>query len=366
MRRRTLTTLIAGAAVGLAAAPAQADLIDLGPDLTQTGPSTVTFNDPNDVLWWAGTPGVEVPAQGEIRAIKIKGGTQQTAEQRARATAFDPNYDITHWLVLRPQPDGSLKVVSSSEDVRLPIVGMNGVTDQTITTIRQPQDNYRVCALPGDRVALASVGGYVPTNDAAGRPVAGFERGLPYQVFARTPQSSVNEFLGGGMIPLDSTVRGTELQGAQLNMQAVLGTGTDSRATCNPAGTPSTPGGGGGGGGPTTPAVKVPMASPLMRKRTLGKDRKVPVSVTCRADGGPCSGTIELRVHKKRIALGKYAGLAPGKTGTYKVKLSKKGVYYVNADSDRKMLTTVVVQATGGRSAGGKMYILPRKAKRAK
>lgn len=225
MTRRLLPGLAVGVAVAAAAVPAQAAETRIGPDLEETGPASVALRDGNDTFWWDTAPGIKVRKQGEIRAIRIKGGTVQDEAARRLAVEFDPNYDITHWIVLR-KIDGVFRPVANSEDVRLPIIGMQGVTRDTVTELRQPQDTYRVCAKPGDRVALASVGGFVPNV---------FGRGLPYQVFARTPGRSIYQWRAGGNpnIQLGKTkVRPERKGGLQLQMQAVLGTGKDARYTC--------------------------------------------------------------------------------------------------------------------------------------
>jgi hypothetical protein len=223
MIRHLLALLAFAALLLVAAGPAQARLIDIGPDLANTPPATIALSDPNDVVWWDGAPGIRVRQKGEIRAIKIKGGTVQSAAARRAARAADRNYDIAHWIVLRKKA-GTWRAVSSSEDVRLPILGRNGIGEGNVSIIRQPKDQYRVCARKGDRVALAGVGGYV---------AGAFDQGLPFQVFSPVASAVTQQFRAGGLIRFNTTkLRARPKQGVQLQMQAVLGTGKDARPTC--------------------------------------------------------------------------------------------------------------------------------------
>ncbi len=364
MNRLRLPTIVLATTLAAAAtaAPAHAAEVVIGSDLSQ--PATVALSDGNDTFYWQGSKpaGITVPVQGEVRAIKIKGGTVQTPEQTTHAKATDPDYDIFQWVVLRPQGDGTYRTVVTSERNVAPVIGRGGVDENTITTLRQPQDNARICTKPGDVVAAATVGGYVASDRGTQN---GFDKGLPYQMFARSGTSSLFEFRAGGAVQEGVTpVIGSEMNGVELLMQAVIGTGPDARFSCQTpeeqkgAAGPGGGGGGGGGGGAAQPLP--PMATPLLKARRLTKKGTVPVNLTCRAEGTDCAGTIELRAHKKTIGKRKYV-LAKGASGVFAVKLTKRGKRFVKVASKKKLRTAVVVTATGGRKASGIFNIRPVK-----
>jgi hypothetical protein len=102
------------------------------------------------------------------------------------------------------------------------------------------------------------------------------------------------------------------------------------------------------------------MATPLARSRRLSKKGTIPVNLTCRKEGTACTGTIELRAHKKRIGLKKYA-LTPGAAGVFQVRLTKQGKRFVKVASAKKLRTAIVVTASGGRKAGATINIRPFK-----
>ncbi len=336
-----------------AAAPAsaQADRTTIGSDLKAD--ATIAASDPNDIAFWPGSGGadlgIEVPVRGEAIAFRLKGGTVQTKSERARAEAFDPDYDLMHFQVLHPQGDGTFQATSTSEDYVAPVIGVNASKD---TVKEWLADTSRLCVEPGDRISLSEVGGYVPYI---------FGNGLRYQTFGQVGSATTNEFRAGGMIAEDRTaLEPTPVRGRELLLQVVIGSGQDARWTCQtPAQRAATAE---QSSGPKAPRVLPPMARPSLKTRRLDKRGRVPMTVRCRAAGTDCAGTIELRAHKRRIGRARYA-LVKGASSTFRVKLTRRGRRDVRRASAGKLRTAAVVRARGGRKASGLFHIKPRRAR---
>lgn len=365
--RHALALLAAVAGTAALATPAHADRVTIGSDLS--APATVALSDPNDVVFWPSEqPGsVDVPVKGQAIIMEMKGGTVQSSGGPLNG---DAKYDILHFMVLRPT-GGGWQVKWTSRDLKAPIIGKNGVGENTVTPYTAGAHNP-LCVEPGDRIAMAEVGGFDGGN---GIVLPHFGNGLPYQVFGAVPSSTTHVFAAGGMIHTDDVFgksRTAQRAGTELLLRVTIGTGPSARYTCGgsaptdsdpgllaeePAQPPASPGGGSGSSGPK---VLVPMASPLLKSRRLDKKGRVPINLTCRATGTDCSGTIELRAHKKRIGHRTYA-LARGASGVFTVKLTKTGRHYVKVASSKELRTAVVVLADGGRKAGGTFNIRPAK-----
>jgi hypothetical protein len=319
---------------GMALAPASANAarVTIGSDLS--APATVARSDPNDIVFWHAahpTTAIDVPVAGQAIIMRVKGGTVQP-----RGSSQYPNYDLMHFVVLRPQPDGTWRTTATSVDQRMPVIG-RGADPNTVSTFTSINP---LCVQPGDRIGLASVGGFDPQL---------FPDGLPYQVFAPSPGAITSEFRAGGMIEENKTVvRGERVADAELLMQIVIGTGSSARPTCGgtaPSGSdpgllpePSDP------IPPPQPAAK-PRAFVVASSRAARLRRgKVRLAVRCGA-GASCNGALELRARGRRIGRARYA-LGAGATRPVAVTISGAG--------RRLVRRTGRLRATARVTAGGR------------
>jgi hypothetical protein len=303
----TWTGLAAIVALALVPASAHGARVTIGSDLA--APATVARYDPNDIVFWhAGltSAAIDVPVAGQAIIMRVKGGTQQP-----RGGSQNPNYDLTKFVVLRPQPDGTWRTTATSVDHKLPVIG-RGADANTISTFTSV---WPLCVQPGDRIGLVSVGGF----DAQL-----FPNGLPYQVFAPAAGAATSEFRAGGAIEQERTVvRGARVADTELLMQVVVGTGSSARPTCGgtaPSG--SDPGQLPDPGDPVPPpqsadrprAFVVPPSGAARMRRG-----KVRLAVRCGA-GADCAGRLELRARGRRLGRSRYR-LPAGATRKVAVKL---------------------------------------------
>jgi hypothetical protein len=217
------------------------------------------------------------------------------------------------------------------------VIGQGADAD-TVTTFTSV---YPLCVQPGDRIGLATVGGF----DAKL-----FPSGLPYQVFGAVPGSTANEYRAGGAIDEGRTVvRGKPVDDTELLLQVVIGTGKSARPTCGgtaPSGSdpglqPDPPPPPVGGGGAPKATVSKPARAPKVRRG------KVALRVRCAAAAN-CSGALELHARGRRIGRTRYA-LAAGATGTVRVKLTRAGRRFVR--SAGRLRVSARVTAGGKRTA---------------
>ena len=303
--------IVAGVIAGLALTPAaaQAARVTIGSDLA--APATVARSDPNDIVFWHTshpTAAVDVPVAGQAIIMRVKGGTVQP-----RGGSQDPLYDIMHFVVLRPQPDGTWRTTATTVEHKLPVIG-RGANENTVSTYTSVNP---LCVQPGDRIGLASVGGFDPQL---------FPEGLPYQVFAPMPGANAAEFRAGGMINENQTVvRGAPLPDTELLMQIVVGTGSSARPTCGgtaPSG--SDPG--------LLPEPSEPAPAPAGRPRAFvvppsgaARMRRGNVRLTVRCGAGAaCAGALEVRARGRRLGRSSYQ-LPAGATRKVAVRLSGSG-----------------------------------------
>jgi hypothetical protein len=296
---------------GLALVPAsaQAGRVTIGSELS--GAATVARSDANDIVFWHAahpTAAIDVPVAGQAIIMRVKGGTVQP-----RGGSQYPNYDLMHFVVLRPQPDGTWRTTATSVDHRMPVIG-RGADASTVSTYTSVNP---LCVQPGDRIGLASVGGFDPQL---------FPNGLPYQVFAPAAGATTSEFRAGGAIEENRTVvRGDRLADTELLMQIVVGTGDSARPTCGgtaPSG--SDPGLLPEPSDPTPQPAAKPRAFVVAPARALRLRRgKVRLPVRCGA-GADCAGALELRTRATRIGRARYQ-LAAGATRKVAVTLTGAG-----------------------------------------
>jgi hypothetical protein len=161
-----------------------------------------------------------MPASGQILAIRLKGSAIQAPGDLA-----GPLTQI-HFSVLRPQADGSVKVIVTSQPFNIPVGG-----DPNQVTTYNPTN---LCAAAGDYLALSTEGGFDPVF---------YPKGVPYQVLAKVPGSQIRSYSKHNGVMNGAQFTGTPTADQELLMQWDLGTGNKGTALC-PGGTKGGAGGG--------------------------------------------------------------------------------------------------------------------------
>jgi hypothetical protein len=338
MRRMVRWGVLLGllATAGVPAA-AHAERYTIGSDLSAA--ATLSNPHPVDTAFWptslASGAQFTSPVKGQAIIVRLKGSI-------APVPGGAKPFDLIHFQTLRPQSDGSMKVIVSSEDdYHLPVGGdPNQVNTWTSSFL---------CVEKGDVIAFANSGGY---------DFNGYPNGVTYQVFGSVPGSSVAFFTGEHQDLNGDVFRCTSIPGQELLMQVVVGTGGDARPFCGGTSTHPNPGafppasdggsgGGGGGGGGTTPGgtAKVPKQKLRVRKG------RMKVKVSCA--GGPCSDTLLVSYKGDKVASRRFK-LSSGASATYTLKLTKFG---------RKLLRKNHGRSTVKLAAGGpSVRIIMRRA----
>jgi hypothetical protein len=218
-----LTAALAALALALPAA-SSADVVTFGSDLKAPANIVEPHNGihPNyggvwfgaDTAFWNGKlangSDPRVPLDGQITELRVKGialsGPNWAPNPRA----------LVHFQVLRPQPDGNLKVDLTSGGVDWPIGG----DQQQITSYRP----INLCARRGDYVDFNTWGGHEWRWDTLG--------GIPMQVFSRVSGSSMDWYEKDQGTNNGDTLFGRTRQGVELLLQATIATGPDATDTC--------------------------------------------------------------------------------------------------------------------------------------
>ncbi len=319
--RPRLAVAIAASAL-LAPAGAQAATTTFGSDLTAAASLNTTNNVPpmnhsgSDTSLWNVALGngsnPAAPTAGQILQVKLKG----CAEQAAGDPAPDRNI---HIITLRPQEDGSFKVMYSATDLQghafqIPIC--QGSSDVNTVSTYTPEN---LCVATGDYVAFNDEGGFVS-------PIM-YPNGVPYRVIGSVPGSTMDSFIrnegeniGSTFSPNDKTATDGFGQSAneELMLQSTLGSGSDASGLC--------PGGGSQGNGPTTSVSSGPSITPpalavvVARQRdAISRRGVVTVRVRCTA-ATQCNGRLILKKRNAGKRLGSKRFSIPAQ-GTKKVRV---------------------------------------------
>ena len=151
-----------------------------------------------------------IPVDGQILAVRVKG----MAVPSGQPGDPGPLTEI-HFSVLRPQPDGSVKVIVSSQAFNLPSTGdPNQITEFKPTNM---------CAEKGDFLALSTEGGFDPTY---------YPGGVPFQILAHVPRSSIAYFSQHNGVQNGAQFTGQTQSDTELLMQWDIGTGNQATALC--------------------------------------------------------------------------------------------------------------------------------------
>jgi hypothetical protein len=155
-----------------------------------------------------------VPATGQVLSIKVKGIVVASTQPGA-----PPPLTQIHFQDLRPQPDGSVEVIATSQPFNLPSSG----SPEQVSTFH-PEN---MCVHEGDYLALSTEGGFEPKY---------YPEGPLFQVFASSPGSTLDSFTEYNGVNNGAKFTGKALVGEELLMQAELATGAQATALC-PGGT---------------------------------------------------------------------------------------------------------------------------------
>jgi hypothetical protein len=206
-------TLVAALA-GFLALPAasHAGYQTFGSDLSS--PANMTETHGADSAFWstslANGSNPAVPALGQVTEVRLKGTVTPNMTPGAPAPLNE-----VHIQVLRPQPDGSVRVELSSQPFYVPVGG-----DPNQVSTWQP---INLCAQAGDYIAFNDEGGFDPNY---------YPSGVPFQVFGRVPGSTTQFYTADNGTKNGAVFKGTPHHGQELLMQMTLATGKDATPIC--------------------------------------------------------------------------------------------------------------------------------------
>ncbi|CAA9415461.1 MAG: hypothetical protein AVDCRST_MAG64-2609 [uncultured Phycisphaerae bacterium] len=355
-RRRALAALAASGAL-LAAIPAagHAAVIPFGSDLA--APADTVQAHQADTMFWhtrlATGGALTVPQDGEILSYRLKGTALRNEDARPPRPDGKPNpggETMVHFQVMRPQGDGTYRIENTSDAFYVPTTG----DPQQISTFASPPP-IRQCTRAGDVVVFNTVGGFDGVGDQRngwrGTPLSPYPMGTPLQVFASVPGSATSQFEGADRTNNGDTVRGREVAGEELLMQATLGTGPDANQVC--------PGGSLGFVAPAQPKNAVRLARVVSKKISLNKKGITTVTLKCSVttaqakggDLGRCAGVLRLD-HKrggKTVTVGRATYAITGRAnGAVRVRLNSAGKTLFKRSNQRLPLTAVAITQPGG------------------
>jgi hypothetical protein len=300
------------------ASAAHAGRVTYGSDLSAA--AAIAHSTPNDSAFFndvvAGGNGPVAKVTGQVIQVSVKG--------RIVATPGAGNpFNTVHFQVLRPKGDGRYQVPdgATSTDYSMPWAG----SDDQVTTFNTTKPYDALCVRPGDRVDLATLGGY----DANGYP-----NGTPFKVFGSAPGSRVLHYAasGTGSISNGQTFRPQQTYSDQeLLMRFVVGTGEDARPACRGATqSPATSG----------PLVTLPPQGPHLRR-----DWVLSVAAYCHKNRGSCRGRLTARVKGTTIGSAGYT-IAGKDTEGVRFRFNSEGRRLFKRSGGR--LRVRVTAVTGG------------------
>lgn len=345
MPRRLAPSAVLLSALALAA-PAHAGILMYGSDLSQ--PANLEDHHPRDWAAWptavAAGGELTVPAQGEVAVVQLKGMLPKSPND-ARYQGRYPDFEF-HIVTLRP-PDNRL--LQATGDLPVP---RGGDPDQ-ITTVPLHDQGARMCVLPGDRVAIATSGGFGNhTTQFGGFPDDYYAEGYPVQMFSRVPSSSYSVFKqppGDDTFQLGDPAPGAEQPGRELLMRVTIGTGADAGYSCRSKEEQSTP----SGNPPTSVKALVTTAAKSVVKV---RRKAVRIGLSCPAGALPCNGALKLSNRSAVYGTQAFA-LAPGTSARVAVRLGAAGRKVVRRLKRKRKLTVKATATTEAGSTSQRFYI---------
>jgi hypothetical protein len=221
------------------------------------------------------------PASGQVLSVRLEGCAVAAAGGPA------PNVQI-HFQTVAPQPDGSFRVVVTSQAFDVPVCGSplaDGSPASGSTVSSYAPTN--LCVRAGEALAFNDEGGFDPNA---------YPSGVAFRVLGAVPGSSTYSFIrnngtnnGAVFSPSDQTNHDgfADNAGSELMLQATLGTGSDATPLC--------PGGTSGVKAPA-PQAGQPGGPPalVIHPQTDGVNhaRWVGLAVYCAKVGTPCTGAV--------------------------------------------------------------------------
>jgi hypothetical protein len=322
--RRFVLPAVAGFLL-LVPATTQAATVTVGSDLSAR--AALSESHPRDWASWpttfAGSGGpVASPVEGEVTKVQFKGTVLRPG------TAPYPPFDFMV-SVLRPQADGTNRVIQTTEGQEIPFNG----DDQQITTYDFAARNYNLCVEPGDVVALITSGGFGPTP--------AYDDGYKVQMFSsvnssaliEAPASQPDGFLG------QSNIGAAGSRTGELLMRSTIGTGDDASFTCRSTSQNQNP--------------TVEFAEPSTELQSTGGT--VPFGLRC-ASVRACEGTLYIKLPTGVIGSGKF-NLGGGAGGTVNVTLSDNGKRKLS-EAKGRLPVSVLAKVSGGAAVEKDGYVI--------
>jgi hypothetical protein len=338
--RSCRSVLAAGAVVAFAAAApaAQASVLTFGSELS--APANVTEARQADTAYWQTTfangASPLAPVGGQITSVKLKG-----------IALSDPKPGVSggetmwHLQALREQPDGTFKILRSSQPFEVPRTG-----DPQQISSYQPEN---FCVDKGDVLAFNTVGGW--DGIATGGP---YPNGTPLLIFSGVPGGSVSQFSGADQTNNGDQVRANHSRGngQELLMQLTMGTAADSVFYC-PGGlfNPYKAAPRATGGGTTAPKPKAAQKATIPKQRiTVSRKGKLSIALFCQPGVTRCSGSVQLlsrRRTPRKLASARYT-IASKSTGKTSLTLSPSARRMFRHGGNRLDVNIVAETTPGG------------------
>jgi hypothetical protein len=178
------------------------------------GPASVSYANPVDTVYWsvaqAGGTDPTVPEAGQVRVIHVRGCALPGREGQSPLTQI-------HFQTLTPAGGNEVSVKATSQPLNVPVCGRDA-SPRSVTTFHP---RY-LCAASGDYVAFNDEGGFG----------AGFPHGVRYRLFGQASGAVTDSFTRAGGTNNGSHLNGTPIDGVQLMLSYVLGTGHNARRYC--------------------------------------------------------------------------------------------------------------------------------------
>jgi PASTA domain-containing protein len=300
--RTLITAALAAAALGALPASATAESVTFGSDLAP--PATIVETHGPDTAFWnpPGSSGQLVaPQGGEVTLIKLKGGMLKNSNPAVQH--YERIASLFHYQVIRPQPDGSMKVVLSSGHMYLPVT-----SDPNVVTSYGTEANpngseplLNICMQKGDILDFNTVGGH----EYRRIPYDVNYQGAEIHVFGAHQGAQVRWYEKGDGTNIGQTFPFNEIQTSrerELLVQPTMDTGPDATDLCP-----------GGYEQHVFRGLEIQPKSQdgILRTRT----REVKVRVFCHGENyGGCHGNLTLKadLDGQRVELGTASFHVPG------------------------------------------------------
>ena len=348
-RRAALAVAAAGALALLAPASSQAALSTFGSDLS--APASIEHAHQADTAYWvtalSGSAVAQVPHDGQIKAVRIKGMAIKRADSR-------PAGSVGGETMFHVQAIAGSTFRITSQALYLPNAG----DPQQVNSFGL--ENF--CVKEGERIAFNTVGGFDGVGDQVGagnNPLSPYPMGTPLRIFGAASSATTHFYeqangtdngeamASNGSGPREADQGGVTtgtLGGEELLMQMTIATGDDRSYECGgpntyrPADPVKAPKPGGGGAPPGVQKTTIP-------KQRVNVSRKgvAGMALFCQPGAKACVGKVSIVVQRgaKTVVVGsKSYSIKAKSTGKLKVRLNKAG-FRLFKQRKRKLPVTV-------------------------